>query len=193
MVSTKRRRVLDVIAFSKFSGSFEVYESDVDSEIGQDGVEEGIRASVEVGGRDDLVADLGDGDDRIEDRGRARCGGNRSRPAFERGYAVLEHRVRRVHQPGVDVAEFLQGEKVRRMLGALEDEGARPGYGYAARKADGIGDLPGVDGGRLESLFDFIGHDCLRMLWAGDRIRVADECSRTVAMPRATAGPWHPA
>ena len=41
-------------------------------------------------------------------------------PALERGDALLEHVVGRVHDAGVDVAELFQREQVRRMLCALK-------------------------------------------------------------------------
>ena len=45
--------------------------------------------------------------------------------AFERGDALLEHGLRRIHDPRVDVAELLKREQVARMLGRLELIGRR--------------------------------------------------------------------
>ena len=66
---------------------------------------------------DDMVARLDlphqrDGDGRHAGRGRAR-----SLRAFERGDALLEHVGRGIHDPRVDVSEFLQREEVRGVLG----------------------------------------------------------------------------
>ena len=77
-------------------------------------------AAVEVGRADDVVAGLGDVLDR-HGRGRLAGGdGQRRDAAFERRDALLQHGVGRVHDARVDVAELLQREQVRGMLGVAE-------------------------------------------------------------------------
>ena len=101
----------------------------------------GVRAAVQVAGRDDVVSGLGEIDDRVEDTAGAR---GHAQPAelrapFEQGNPLLQHVGRRVHQPGVDVPQLLQGEQIRRVLGVLEDVGARAVNRHAARQGRGVG------------------------------------------------------
>ena len=65
----------------------------------------------------------GEVDDRVEDRRGAGGDGEPGGAAFERGDALFEHVVGGVHQAGVDVAEFLEGEEIGGVLGAVEDVG----------------------------------------------------------------------
>ncbi len=77
-------------------------------------------AAVKVGRRNDVVASVGDVLQRERRRGLAARHRQRGDAAFERGDALLEHVVGRVHDAGVDVAEFPQPEQVRRVVGVLE-------------------------------------------------------------------------
>ena len=43
--------------------------------------------------------------------------------AFKGGHALFEHGLRRVHDTGVDIAELLQSEESRGVIGILKDEG----------------------------------------------------------------------
>ena len=103
-----------------------VDERDLDAQLGQRVVEEVVGAAVQRRRRHDVVAGLG----QVEDRQRlgrlarltARAPGCR-RPcaaALERGDARLEHGLGRVHDPGVDVADLGQREQVGRVLGVAE-------------------------------------------------------------------------
>ena len=75
--------------------------------------------------------------------------------AVERRQALLQHVVGGVHQPRVDVAEFLQTEQIGGVLGALEHV-ARCGVdGNRARRGGGVGLLSGVEGQRSEAGFLF--------------------------------------
>ena len=89
--------------------------------------------------------------------------------AFERRDALLEHVLRRVHDAGVDVAEFLQAEQVRGVLGAVE----LVGRGLIDRHRDGIGRLiappAGVQGQRFRMLRD---HAIARLLCAAQLARL---------------------
>ena len=71
--------------------------------------------------------------------------------------AFLERGHRRVAQPRVDIAEGLQVEQARRVVGAVEDEARRLVDRQRARAGRGIGDLAGVDRQRL-GLEDVIRH-----------------------------------
>ncbi|MNT50173.1 hypothetical protein D3C72_1870780 [compost metagenome] len=83
------------------------------------------RAAVKPVGGNEVVARA---HDRVEDEKLGRMpGGNRQRrsTAFERCEALFQHRLRRVHDAGVDVAELLQAEECRGMVGIVEDEAGR--------------------------------------------------------------------
>ena len=77
--------------------------------------------------------------------------GERRRAAFERGDALLEHRLRRVHDAGVDVAEGLQPEQRGGVVGIVEDEGRRLVDRRGARAGRRIGLGAGMDGERVEA------------------------------------------
>ncbi|MPN37523.1 hypothetical protein SDC9_185043 [bioreactor metagenome] len=70
--------------------------------------------------RHDVVAGLGDGGDRQELGSLSGTGGHGRDTALQRCHALLEDIGRRVHDPRVDVAEFLQREQVGAMVGAIE-------------------------------------------------------------------------
>jgi hypothetical protein len=70
-------------------------------------MEELVGAAVEIVGRDDLVTHLSDGEQRERLGGLARGDGEGAGATLDRGDALLEDVRRRVHQAGVDVAEFL--------------------------------------------------------------------------------------
>ena len=77
-------------------------------------------AAIQVGRTDHVVARLGDVLDRQRRRRLARSHGQRRDPALERGNALFQHVGGRIHQAGIDVAQFLQRKQVRRVLGAVE-------------------------------------------------------------------------
>ena len=84
-------------------------------------------------------------------RRHAGGGGERGAAAFERRDALLEHRDRRVGDARVDVAERLQVEQARRVIGAVEHERRRLVDRQRARAGRGVGNLAGVHGQRLEA------------------------------------------
>jgi len=116
-------------------GIVAVDERDLDAELGQGVVEEVVGAAVELGDRDDVVAGAGDVEDGRRDRRLTRRMGEGARAAFERREALLEDVRRRVHDAGVDVAEFLQAEEIGRVFripelvagGLVDRDGARTG------------------------------------------------------------------
>ena len=69
----------------------------------------------------------------------------RADAAFERGNPLLEGGGGRVHDPGVDVAEALQGEELGGVVGVLEDVGRGLIDRHRARAGGRVGPLPGVD------------------------------------------------
>ena len=108
-------------------------EIHLDPELGKDGVEHRVRSAVEVAGGDDLVPHLGEGDDGVVNSRGTRSESNRRRAALQQGDPLLQHVLRGVHDPRVDVAQLLQGEEVRRPLGAREHVRARPINRHPAR------------------------------------------------------------
>ncbi len=130
-------------------------EIHLDARVRQDGVELREGAAVEVARRDDLVAGAGDVRNGEEDRRRPGGEGPRRRAALQRREALLQHVVRRVHEPGVDVAEFLESEQIRAMLRIVEVVGGGPVDGDRPRMGRRIAVriLPGVNGQCFKMVF----------------------------------------
>ena len=70
--------------------------------------------------------------------------------AVQRGHPLLEDVGGGIHQPGVDPAEFLQGEQVGGVFGALEDVAGGLMDRHRPRAGRGVGHLPGVQGQRSQ-------------------------------------------
>ena len=101
-------------------------------------------AAVEVGRADEIVAGVADVLHR-EQRGRLARGQRQRRDAaFERGDALLQHGLRRVHDAGVDVAELLEREQVGGMLGRIELVGRRLIDRHRDRVGRRIGAIAGM-------------------------------------------------
>ncbi len=126
-------------------------EGHLEAELRQRVLQEVDGPAVERWARHDVVARLGDVEDG-EGRGGL-PGRHEQRPdaALQRGDALLDGILRRVHDPRVDVAELLEGKEVRGVLGVLEDirgglvdrQGA--GTGRRVRLLSGV-DLSGLEG-----------------------------------------------
>ena len=86
---------------------------------------------------------------------RRHAGRRRERraPAFERRDALLERRDRRIRDPRIDVAERLQVEQARRVVGAVEHERRRLVDRQRARARRRIRNLAGVQAQRVEAEF----------------------------------------
>ncbi len=108
-------------------------------------------ASVELPSRDELVTRLHQGVENDRLRGVTRGHGECRRAAFQRGNALLQHRLGRAADARVDVAERLQAEERRRVVHIVEDVGRRLVDGRDARTRGRIGCRPGVDGERRKS------------------------------------------
>jgi hypothetical protein len=120
-------------------------EADLDAEPGQAVVEEVVRAAVEAGAGHDVVARLGDVEDRQRLRGLAARHEQCADAAFEAREALLHDVVRGVHQAGVDVAELLQPEEGGGVVGVLEDVRRRLVDRQRAGAGDGVRCLAGMD------------------------------------------------
>ena len=116
------------------------------------------RAAIELARGDELVARL---QQRVEGehlRRVARGDGKRRRAAFERRDALLQHRLGRVHDARIDVAEGLEIEQSRRVLGIVEDIGRGLIDRRGARAGRGVGLGAGMDGERVEAGLPVSGH-----------------------------------
>ena len=99
MVSTKIARVFGVIAFSYAFVVVVLHELHRDAELGEDGIEHGVRAAVEVAGGYDLVPRLRQGDDGVVDRRGPGGQGNRGRAALQERDPLLQDVLRGIHDP----------------------------------------------------------------------------------------------
>ena len=75
-------------------------------------MEQVVGAAVQSRARHNVVARLGDVEQCESLRRLAARGQQRTHTAFERGDALFHRGLRRVHDAGVDVAEFLECEEV---------------------------------------------------------------------------------
>ena len=78
------------------------------------------RPAVEVGGRDDIVAGTGEGEDRIGGRRLGRRNRKRGNAAFDGRKALLKGVLRRIHNSGVNVAQLLESEQIGDVFGVPE-------------------------------------------------------------------------
>src|SRR5665213_133130 len=79
-----------------------------------------VRAAVQRGGADDVIARARDVQQREDRRGLTAGKSERADAAFERRQPLFEHVGRRVHDPRVDVAELLQREQPLGVRGIVE-------------------------------------------------------------------------
>ena len=110
-----------------------------------------IRAAVERARGDDVVAVRAQRQQREHLRRHAGRRGQRRAAAFERGDALLERRDGRIRDARIDVAERLQVEQARGVVGAVEDERRRLVDRQRARAGRRVRDLSGVQAQRVEA------------------------------------------
>ena len=77
-------------------------------------------AAIQIGGADDIVAGMGDVGYANKFSRLARAHGETGDAAFERRDTLFQHIGGRVHEAGIDIAEFLQREQLCRVVGAVE-------------------------------------------------------------------------
>ena len=129
-----------------------VDEGYLNPELGQGVVEKVVGAAVELSDRDDMVAGAGDVQDRSRDGRLTRRVGEGARAAFEGREPLLEDIGGRVHDSGVDVAEFFQAEEIGRMFRITKLVTRRLVDGDGARTRGRVGLLTGVEGLGAESV-----------------------------------------
>ena len=103
-----------------------------------------------------MIAGFGHVEDRDGLRGLPAGDQQCTDAAFERRDPIFDGRLGRVHDPGVDVAQFLQGKEVRGVRRVVErgttssDRSAAPGRGLFRRGLAGV-DLLGFKRTRRRS------------------------------------------
>ena len=116
------------------------------------------RAAIELACGDELVARFEQRMEHQHLRRVARGDGEPRRAAFERGDALLQHRLGGVGDAGIDVAEGLEIEQSRGVLDVVEDIGRRLIDRRRARAGGGIRLGAGMDGERVEAGLPVRGH-----------------------------------
>ena len=124
-------------------------EADLDAERAQRVHEQVPGPAVEVGRTDEIVSGAAEVEDAERRRGLPRRAGERGRAALQRGEALLQSVAGRVHDAGVDVAEFAQGEQVLRVLRVLELIGGRLVDRHRDRAGRRVAAVPAVQHDRL--------------------------------------------
>ncbi len=99
-----------------------------------------------------MVAVLGERQQCNRLRRHARCRGQRRAAALQRGHALFEGAHGGVGDARVDVAERLQIEQTRRVVGAVEHERGRLVDRQRARAGRPVRDLPRVQAERVEAV-----------------------------------------
>ena len=119
--------------------------------FGERVVEQVVGPAVEVAGGDDVLARLAMfRTARSSPPARRRRPGPPTPPSSSAS-ALLQHVGGGVHETGVDVAEFLQPEEVRGVLGAFEDIGGGLVDRHGAGQGGRVGLLAGMECERIES------------------------------------------
>ena len=120
------------------------------------------RAAIEFSRGDEFVAGLQQRLEHDHLRRMARGDRKRGRAAFERRHALLQHRIGRVADAGIDVAERLQAEQRCGVVGVVEDERGglvdrrRPRAGGRIRLRAGVHGQGGESGGTLGHALSFV-------------------------------------
>ena len=129
-----------------------------DAQLGQRVVEQVVRAAVQARAGDQVVAGLDDVQDRQRLGGlTAADAAERADAALERRDALLHDRLRRVHDPGVDVAGLGEPEQRARVVAVAEGVGGR----LVDREGPRIG-WPRPAPGRRESAWSRSSSRCSR-------------------------------
>ncbi len=120
-----------------------------------------VGTAIERVRRHHLVASLKQRGDGRELRCLARSAGQRADTALQTCDALLEGARSRVGNARIDVAELVQGEQVRSVVGVLEDVGSGLIDRHGTRAGRRIWHLAGVQHQRVESKVEFLGHESL--------------------------------
>jgi hypothetical protein len=133
------------------AGVIGIDERDADAELVERRRELRVRAAVERPRRDDVMAVPAQREERQHLRRHAGRRRQRRAPAFERRHALLQRGDRGIRDPRVDVAERLQVEEARRVIGAVEHERCRLVDRHRAGAGRRIRNLARVQAQRVEA------------------------------------------
>ena len=117
-----------------------------------------IGAAVQGAGGHHFIAGLQQRRQRHQLRGLAGRRGQAADAAFERRDAFFEGGSGWIGDAGIDVAEFVQSEQVRRVLGIFEYERGRLVNRHGAGAGGGVRRLPGVQHASVESKIETLVH-----------------------------------
>ena len=123
--SAKKARVSGRTAVGPGGRVVLVDEGHLDAPVGERVLQQVDRAAVELTGRDDVLALLGEREQRERDGRLTRGDAGGRDAALERGHALLEHQHGGVRRAAVDVAVAAEGEQVARLAQRGELEGVR--------------------------------------------------------------------
>ena len=135
-----------------------VEEACLDVQLGKGLGEQGPGPAVEAGGGDEVLPGMGDGQYGGCDGGLAGGHGQAGGSAVQGGQALLEHIVGGVHQAGVDVPEFLQGEQIGRVFGVPKVVGGGGVDGHGPGTGGWIRLLAGMKSFGVDSSDKFVAH-----------------------------------
>ena len=133
-------------------GILRVDKANLDSESGEDVVELGVGAAIEISGGDNVVSNLGEIDDGVEDS-RGAGGEGESRHfvgAFEQGDPCFENRLSGIHDAAVNVTKFFEGKEIGGVFGAVENVGSRSVDRDSAGVGGRVGRLAAVEADGVE-------------------------------------------
>ena len=128
-----------------------LHERGLDAEAPQGVVQQVVRAAVQRARTHDVRARAGERRDREVQCCLAAGGRDRADPAFERGNALLEHRIGRIRDAAVDVARALHVEQRRSVLAVFEHERGRQVDRHGARAGGRVGRGAGMQRERVEA------------------------------------------
>ena len=167
-------------------------EGDLDAELRQRVVKQVVGAAVERGRRDDVVAGLGDVEQRERRRrpARWRPPAPRCRPRARRRAA--RHVLRRVHDARVDVAELGEREEVCGVLAVAEHVGRRLVDRHRAGAGRRVGARAGVDLLGLEAPGCGVGHAPSPLARGEPAARRSSVLARAADAARAGSSPGAP-
>ena len=150
-VSAYSSLVFGLIARRKFSGSSGSTNVVSMPSLLQVHVQQRVRAAVERRGRDDVVARAAQGQDRVTSAAWPVAVASAARPPSIAAMRSSNTATVGIRDARVDVAEGLQVEQARRVVGGVEDERGRLVDRHRARAGRRVGDLPGVQAQRLDA------------------------------------------
>src|SRR5690606_4593121 len=127
-------------------GIIGIDKADLDAELREGVTKKIIRSAVQLRNGDHVVAAAADIEDRTGDGGLAAGVGKGAGTALQRRDTLFEDIGGRIHDPRVDVSEFLEAEEVRGVLGVAEQVAGGLVDRDGARESRRIWRLPGVDG-----------------------------------------------